>query len=89
MSLPRIIQGKPWQLLPHEVANEDDLRRLHSIRQACRSLRNSFHGCDWFSAVSHDREYKTIIVKTVGDVPREAGTVTRWDSFPVRYQHQE
>jgi hypothetical protein len=88
MSLPRSIQGKPWHESEQQRLAEDDLRRLHSIRAACRSLAASLHPADWFSCTSHDREYKTIIVKTVGTVPREAGAVTRWDSFPVRYQPQ-
>lgn len=89
MSLPRIIQNKPWHETQAQKSANDDLRRLHSIRNACRSLRDELHGCDWFSSVSHDREYKTIIIKTVGEVAREVALPHRWDGFPVRFQPQD
>lgn len=83
-----IFPGKPWHETQSQKLAEDDLRRLRAIRAACRSLRDALHGADWFSSVSHNATYSVIVVNTVGDVPREAGVVTRWDGFPVRMQPQ-
>ena len=89
MSLPRIIQGKLYSASLADQTGEDDLRRLHAIRAACRSLRDALYPADWFSSVAHCREYKTIIVKTCGDMPREFARPERWDGFVVRYQPQD
>lgn len=84
-----LIPGKPWHETQQQKLADGDLRRLHAIRAACRSLRDALHGADWFSSVSHDAAYKTIVVNTVGDVPREAGFITTWEGFKVFYQPQK
>lgn len=82
-----LITGKPWHETQQQKLAEDDLRRLHAIRAACRSLRDELHRCDWFSSVSHCQRYQTIIIRTVNFNPAiHREVITRWDSFPVRYQ---
>lgn len=87
MSLPRFILGRPWCETQAEKLAEDDQRRLHTIRAACRTLQKEFHGEDWFSSVSHDAKYQRIYVNTVNDEGTRHA-IERWCGFPVYYRQQ-
>lgn len=80
----------PWSEQQSQKIADDDVRRLHLIRAACRSLRDELHGLDWFSSVSHDAEYKTVFVNTVNLQNPECQTlIRRWCGFDVTYAPQK
>ena len=86
---PFTLQSQPWSDQQAQKLADDDVRRLHLIRAACRSLRDELHGCDWFSSVAHDSEYRTIFVNTVNLENHECHTlIRRWCGFPIQYRQQ-
>lgn len=74
---------------PPDSGEQEDVRRLHLIRAACRSLRDELRGLDWFSSIAHDREYRVIFVSTVNLANPECQTlIRRWCGFPIQYRQQ-